>query len=299
MMANEERLALILEANDKATAVLQKVRKEIEATDNAAGKGRKGTSELGNEFDKLSDGKLVKSARAMSSIAYAAEEAKLGGREAARSMGELAENLAIASGNAQFAGWAIGINAAIIAMVTFVGLLRDSAEQTKPTELFIRRLSHLTADQAQSEIAGLRTVRDNLIEQTAKEADAGYFTRLKRMFTANLATKEGRAVARQGGVDFEKMDHTNANFEELQRKALLELNEGERKRVLALQDQTLEMAKQKNTELELGRVRILSIHHQASSLELSRAEALAPRRTRTSRSTRCSASGTPTARSTS
>jgi hypothetical protein len=43
----------------------------------------------------------------MSSIAYAAEEAKLGGREAARSMGELAENLAIASGNAQFAGWAI------------------------------------------------------------------------------------------------------------------------------------------------------------------------------------------------
>src|SRR3954469_19368581 len=173
MMANEERLALILEANDKATAVLQKVRKEIEATDNAAGKGRKGTSELGNEFDKLSDGKLVKSARAMSSIAYAAEEAKLGGREAARSMGELAENLAIASGNAQFAGWAIGINAAIIAMVTFVGLLRDSAEQTKPTELFIRRLSHLTADQAQSEIAGLKTVRDNLIEQTAKEADAG------------------------------------------------------------------------------------------------------------------------------
>jgi hypothetical protein len=69
MMANEERLALILEANDKASAILQKVRKEIEATDNAAGKGRKGTSELGNEFDKLSDGKLVKSARAMSSIA--------------------------------------------------------------------------------------------------------------------------------------------------------------------------------------------------------------------------------------
>jgi hypothetical protein len=41
MMANEERLALILEANDKASAIIQKVRKEIEATDGAAGKGGK------------------------------------------------------------------------------------------------------------------------------------------------------------------------------------------------------------------------------------------------------------------
>jgi hypothetical protein len=58
----------------------------------SVGAAEKGTPTSSNdEIDKLSDGKLVKSARAMSSVAYAAEEAKLGGREAARAMGELAK----------------------------------------------------------------------------------------------------------------------------------------------------------------------------------------------------------------
>lgn len=278
MIGNDETLQLVLTANDQATAILEKLRKQIVATGGAAGTGGKNTKGLGDEIDKLSDAKLVKSARAMSSIAYAADQAKLGGIGAARAMGELAENLALASGSAKFAGWAVGINAAILGMVTLVGLIRDSAEQTKPTELFMRRLSHITADQTKGEIAGLRAVRDSLIEQTAKDAGAGWWTRFNKMTSANLNTEKGRAVARQGGVDFEQLDHTNANFEELQRKSLIDLNEAERRRLLTLGDQTHEMEKQHDVELALGDVRLRSVKHQATSLELQRAEAIAAKK---------------------
>jgi hypothetical protein len=277
VIGNDETLQLVLTANDEASAILEKVRKQIKDMGGETQRGRKGTGELGQEIDKLSDSKLTKTARAMSSVAYAAEEAKLGGREAARAMGELAETIALASGNAKFAGWAIGINAAVMGLTTFVGLLRDSAEQTKPTDQFIRQLAHTTKEQADAEREGLKASRDSLIEQTAKDADQ-YLTRFQRMMSANLNTQKGRSLARQGGVDFEALDHANANFEEFQKKSLIELNAQERRRVLALQDQSTEMDKQKAIELALGDVRIASIHHQVSSIDLARQEALAARK---------------------
>jgi hypothetical protein len=278
VIGNEETLRLVLEANDKATAVLEKVREQIKATGGAAGSSGKSTRGLNDEIDKVSDAKLVKSARAMSSIAYAAEEAKLGGREAARAMGELAETVALASGNAKFAGWAIGLNAAVLAATSLIGVLKDAPEQTKPTDLFIRRLSHLTKDQADTEREQLRAFRDRILQRTATDADQ-YWTRFKKMMGANLNTDAGRRIARQGGVDFELLDHTNANLEALTAKSVIELSAAEQKRVLALQDQTTELSKQKGIELELGEAKILSIRHQMSSIDLQKQEALAARRT--------------------
>lgn len=277
MIGNDATLQLVLTANDQASAILEKVRKQIQATGAASGQGGKKTHELNDEIGKISDGKLVKSARAMSSIAYAAEEAKLGGREAARAMGELAETLALASGNAKFAGWAIGLNAAVLGATALIGVLRDAPEQTKPTDLFIRRLSHLTKDEADTERDQLRNFRDSILQQTATEADQ-YWTRFKKMMGANLGSDTGRRIARQGGVDFELLDHTNANLEELTRKSLIDLTTAERNRVLGLKDQTTEMSKQKGIELELGIAKIASIHHQMSSIELQKQEALAGKR---------------------
>lgn len=274
MLGNEETLQLVLSANDKASAILEKVRSQIVATGGAANAGGKSTKGLSDEIDRISDRKLITSARAMSSIARAADEARLGSKEAGRAMGELAEMVALASGSARFAGWAIGLNAVVTAATTLFTILRDSPDQMKPTEEYLKRISHLTADNAASELANARAARDSARARYLREASSGIRDRNIRTNAAGLTT-EGLSLMRQGGVRSDLMDRADANYETIWREVVTRIAPAERSRLLALKDQTEEMARQKGVELELGELKIRGIRHQESSLDLQRDEARA------------------------
>lgn len=275
MMANEERLALILEANDKATAVLQKVRKEIEDTSNAAGKGGKSVRGLGDETDRLSDTKLLKGARAMGSIAHAAEAAKFGTREMSRAAGELAETLALASGNAKFAGWAIMLNAAVVAGGALVSVLQQAMYAQAPTEDQIKRIGKLTKDRADQQLAGIDKVHNAALK--AMETERSNWDLLwngtgKKDFVHNLVDVTGLSSAARREAE------RTGKLKELIVGQDVDKSAAENIRLIALGDQTRELVKQRDIGNALGDVQLRAVHHQASSLELSRAEALAAKR---------------------
>jgi hypothetical protein len=188
MIANEERLALVLEANDKATATLQKVRREIEAA-------RGSTTNLNRATDDydVSGNKVRRGALAFGAVARAADQAKLGTQGAVSAASELAETLALVTKSARFASWATGIGAAVAVLGTFLSLLQDT-EQTidRVSPAMERLLGDVDVKQAEAFVAGLRAKQARLTaEIEANDATLG--EKIKRRFiTGNIYTKEGR-----------------------------------------------------------------------------------------------------------
>jgi hypothetical protein len=124
VIANEERIALILEANDKATAHLQRIRKEIEATrGSAAASGQQQAKDSAQvEFNSR------RSAMAMSSIAFAAQNATMGTRGVVIATGQLVETAAQSSRH--LATWAPHIAAATIIAGTLLTLFQRMRQET-------------------------------------------------------------------------------------------------------------------------------------------------------------------------
>src|SRR3954471_108216 len=135
MIANEERLALVLEANDKASAILSRVRKEIEATKGST----RGLNQETDAYD-VSGNKIRKGALAFGAVARAADEAKLGTQGAVHAASELAETLALVTRSAKFAGWATGIGAAVAILGTFLSLLQDTSKEIDKASPAMERL---------------------------------------------------------------------------------------------------------------------------------------------------------------
>lgn len=287
MMTNEQRLALVLEASDNATATLQRVRKEIEATGASTRKGTKDTGGLNSEFDKISDTKLVKGARAMSSIARAAEEAKLGSKEATRAMGELAETVALASGNAKLAGWAIALNAAVIAGGALVSILQQAGEAAKPSEQYLKHVQNLTDARARMEastVQAQRTAALNAVDSDNTTSDSSFLHRMLHRTKREGDDSPMLRAAKDFGDSFGFTSAAVRNAEtvvqntDLLSDKAIELAKIEKIRLIGLGDQTREMMRQHAAESELGEVRLRSILHQATSLDLQKAEALSAKR---------------------
>ena len=193
MIANEERLALVLEANDKASAILARVRKEIEAT-----KGS--TRDLNNATDAydVSGNKVRKGALAFGAVARAADQAKLGTQGAVHAASELAETLALVSRSAKFASWATGIGAAVAILGTFLALLQDTeAKIDKVSPAMERLLGDSDIKQTELYVAGLRSKLAELTAEVEK-GDASLGEKIRRRLTGDLSTKEGREELRTG-----------------------------------------------------------------------------------------------------
>lgn len=274
MIANEERLALVLEANDRATATLQKVRKELELTGASVQRGRRGTGELGQAFDRVGSSghsSLLKTSRAMQSIAYAADEAKLGTMGASRAMGQLAEGLASASGSTLFIGLASGIGAAVLAATTLYSLLQDSAEQMKPTEAYLRHLANISVTTAKAELENARKARDAAREQFTREASSGYLERVKRVGEGKTPA-ERLSLLRQGGTRADLMDKADANYQAALEKVLL-IDKGERNHLSTLRLQFDQTTKQGRLEAEISRAKLEGIRRHAGQLSVETAAA--------------------------
>lgn len=193
MIANEERLALVLEANDKASAILSRVRKEIEAT-----KGS--TRGLNQETDAYDVGgnKIRKGALAFGAVARAAEEAKLGTQGAVHAASELAETLALVTRSAKFAGWATGIGAAVAILGTFLSLLQDTDKEIdKVSPAFERLLGDADIKTTEIYIAGIRRRMAALSDEIEKN-DASIGEKINRRMSGDLSSKEGREEFRTG-----------------------------------------------------------------------------------------------------
>lgn len=193
MIANEERLALVLEANDRATAVLQKVRKEIEAT-------RGSTRGLNSETEAydVSGNKVRKGALAFGAVAQAANEAKLGTMGAVHAASNLAETLALVTRSAKFASWATGIGAAVAILGTFYTLLQDTNKEIdKASPAMERLLGDVDVKQAEALIAGLHQKMGRLTAEIEAN-DASLGQKIKRRLTGDLSTDEGREGVRSG-----------------------------------------------------------------------------------------------------
>ena len=141
MMANQERLELVLQATDKASAQLQAVRKEIElARGSTDGTAR--SSLLAAQNQEKFGNNARRSAAAMSSIAFAAQSATLGTRGAVMAVGQLAEGAALTSMRfARFGPW---IAAAVVAAGTLYSILdrinSKSAEITESSKYLLQNV---------------------------------------------------------------------------------------------------------------------------------------------------------------
>lgn len=141
MMANQERLELVLQATDKASAQLQAVRKEIElARGSTDGTAR--SSLLAAQNQEKVGNQARRSAAAMSSIAFAAQNATLGTRGVAMAAGNLAE--AAAMGSSRMAMWAPHIAAATIIGGTLLTIFQrmnsEAAQISKSTEFLLQNV---------------------------------------------------------------------------------------------------------------------------------------------------------------
>ncbi|MEX1185323.1 MAG: hypothetical protein WEA80_01880 [Gemmatimonadaceae bacterium] len=111
MIANQERLELVLQATDKASAQLQAVRKEIELARGSTDGTARSSMLVAQNQEKVGN-QARRSAAAMSSIAFAAQNATLGTRGAVMAAGNLASAAAV--GSARMAMWSPHIAAAVI-----------------------------------------------------------------------------------------------------------------------------------------------------------------------------------------
>lgn len=282
MIGNDETLRLVLEANDKATAVLERVRGQIELTGASANRGGKATSGLNAEIDRTSDSKLLKGARAMSSIARASEQAQFGTQGATRAMGQLAETLALASGSAAFVGWAVAINAAVVAGGALVSVMQQAGEAAKPSEYFLKHVQNLTLARAQMEATGVRAQRDSalnnvgdmdsfmsrMLHRTKREGDDSPFVQAAKDFADSFGITS--AAGRNALTVIQNTD--------LLTDKVMELTKAERLRLIGLGDQTTELVKQHGFERVLGEVRLRAAQYQVSSFEIQKAEAVAAKK---------------------
>lgn len=187
MMANEERLALVLEANDKATATLQRVRKEIELARGSTTRLNRDTGAYDLEASKVRRGAL-----AFGAVARAANDARLGTQGAIVAASNLAETLALVTRSAKFASWATGIGAAVAILGTFYSLLRDTnAEIDKASPAMERLLGQAELKQVDIYVAGLRARLQQLADEVVKD-DPSLGEKIRNRFSANLATNAGR-----------------------------------------------------------------------------------------------------------
>ena len=193
MIANEERLALVLEANDKASAILSRVRKEIEATKGST----RGLNQETDAYD-VAGNKVRKGALAFGAVARAAQEAKLGTQGAVNAASQLAETLALVTRSAKFASWATGIGAAVAILGTFLALLQDTNKEIdKASPAMDRLLGDVDVKQAEAIIAGLHRKMEQLTSEIEAN-DASLGEKIKRRLSGNLATEEGREELRTG-----------------------------------------------------------------------------------------------------
>lgn len=150
--------------------------------------------------------------------------------------GGLATGLASLSKSASVAAAASGIGA----IVTVAGIaalaLYNMGKSAQVSQMQLDNLKNFSADTVMTNLAQIRAARDQALEDAVAAADAGYLTRLGKMLTANLATKEGRALLVGGGADFSALDKAN-QLSEAATKIALEKVKAERLRVLAMTDQ--------------------------------------------------------------
>lgn len=159
MMANQERLELVLQATDKASAQLQAVRKEIElARGSTDGTAR--STLLAAQNQEKHGNQARRSAAAMSSIAFAAQSATLGTRGTVMAAGQLAE--ASALGSARMAMWAPHIAAATVVAGTLFSIFqRMNREVTAISDSSKNLLSSIDETQIETVWQRARKARED------------------------------------------------------------------------------------------------------------------------------------------
>lgn len=94
-------------------------------------------------------------ASAMSTLAFAAQDASMGGKAAAMALGNVAQSLSLVGTNAQFAMWASGIGAFVTVAATAVSIFQQMNEEAKASDAALQRISAYGRRASESMLADL------------------------------------------------------------------------------------------------------------------------------------------------
>lgn len=274
MPTPEERLAIVLEATDKATAILQKVRKEIEVTNDATSKGGKGANEAGDSFHKLGESspRIRQLGREMSGVAFAINEARLGSKGAVLEVASLAGTAAETS--VAFAAWAPLIGGAVALLGTALAIAQDHKREEEQLANFRDHVQGKSLEYTRQIVQETRNAK----ERTLKLIDESQVSLLQKavgyvdLLTGHVSTSSVLTAAQAGSVDELEQQ---AKEEELATKALVEKERAERIRLLTLHDQTTELARQRATANATAREQLELVRERASTLDVELAGAKA------------------------
>lgn len=254
-MNHDQRIALVLEADDKASASIARVRSEIVATQSAAG-GVAGAVRGANEgLTQLGAGSESRSQRIgleISNVARAIDTARLGSREAVRSVAELAANAATVT--PALAAWAGPIAGAAAVLGTVLAIMLDTTREAERQKAFTDRLSTLTPDGLANRYAGVKAERAKAMAEYQNDTMTAW-QGIKNFMSADLTKESGRAVVRSlGQKSRAEAERANAEYAAVY-QLLLKATREEQVRGTALGDQSREMIRQKALAAESAEVK--------------------------------------------
>lgn len=272
-MTADERVALVLQADDRASAIVARVRNEVRGLRSEASSGGAVLDSAASGAERLgaTDVRLHKAGRAMSSIAFAASQARLGTQGAVRAVGELAGVAADAL--PAFAGWSGAIAGAVAVAGTLFAIVRDTRDEQERQQRTQQRLADLSLAGVERAYQGIQERRRQAMADLEKQTD-GWLAMLRRLPKA-LTTNDPNVsafrmmVGDQAGRELERL---NADLE-LITKRRVELRKEDDLRLINLGDQTREMRLQKRLANESLAVKVAEARYDLSTVEAARRQA--------------------------
>lgn len=195
----------------QAAAATRAATAQAQAAEQAAAAQARANAQL-NAFPTQ---RLRTGANAVSSIAFAAEQSALGGRQAVIAFGNLATTLSFVSQSAKFASWAGGIGAAVVVAGTLASLLSRIGKEERDREeaRFKRQLGDADVHTAERLLTVLKEQKKEL-EGIRQSTAAGRLTqRVDNWLEGLIGVGRGAEIAKA---------RTRIKEVEIEREALIE-----------------------------------------------------------------------------
>ncbi len=275
----DSRLQLVLEANDQASAVLAKVRDQIKATGVEANTASGHIARTADGLDRIGGGEVSvhKATHAMSSLSFAASEARLGTEGAVMAVGTLATTaLEMAPALAE---WAIPIGAVVALLGTVVSLMGDTRSETDRIANFQTYLGKQTLTGLQNAYAGAQAQREQALKDIEETTDTFWDRMLhKRTYARTDMGALARDIAYSfGGANPDKQSNMKVADENSVNafKALQDAKKQDDLRLITMRDQSSEMIRQKAITLESARATLAVLNQTGTQLNAQTAAARA------------------------
>lgn len=210
-VSGDDRIALIIEAEDRASAAVKNLLTTLESGTQRATRAQ---NEHNRALDRIPDRKLKSAAAGVIQIADAALVGTNRGLAMANAFGNVAEMMALVTRNARFAAWASGIGVAIQAAVGLLLIFQRIGDEQRKIEQrrFDRMLGRLDIHELARTQRMLEMQRDTLREMERPLAET--FAWLDKLHIGFRAVF-GLGVARELKLAEERIKQFNQRAEDL------------------------------------------------------------------------------------